>query len=404
MDVPVIRMEQGDLVLYSGVIRAGDLLEVYDVYRWQTEELENGYQRELWQDRAGRIADYLRRCTVPIIPPILASIREKVDFKAKDGQAGTLKFSSKKGTVWVIDGQTRIGGFDELQKRLNKIKDEELPELDEREDLEKLMEFPISVLFLDGPATLAKIKGKANAEVRDKINEKHIEKAFFLIVNSTAKRLKGSLLDRDAYGLVRAGFEGIPPIEDRGLWRVEATELAHGLTGKDMPLFKMVNIVGARGMGRPIQLSSFVDSLKPIANNEAFTKLSKDAQREFLRSFWQGLKDRVPKAFSEDKKERGKYLLLKTIGVRALNRVANDIFNYWREDDGKLKSLQVPLDSLTGSSAPWDRNASPLAAFGGEKGVREAHKFLLRELAKVQPAEATKALLNHGWASTPLST
>ena len=57
VDVTVIRMGQGDLVLYSGVMPAEDLLEVYSVYRWSSEELENGYQRDLWEDRARKIAD-----------------------------------------------------------------------------------------------------------------------------------------------------------------------------------------------------------------------------------------------------------------------------------------------------------------------------------------------------------
>jgi hypothetical protein len=400
IEVSAVRMEQGDLVLYSGVIRAGDLLKVYDVYRWSTEELEDGYQRELWNDRARRIADYLRKCTVPIIPPILASIRQKVDFKPLDGHGGILRLPTEKGTVWVIDGQTRVGAFDKLRERLEKIREGELGTNEEREELKRLLDFPISILFLDGPTSLERVKAKVKSEVRDQINVKHIEKAFFLIVNATAKRLKGSLLDRDAYGLVRAGFEGIPPIDDRGLWRVEATELTHRLTSKKMPLFNMVNIVGARGMGRPIQLSSFVDSLEPLLANETFTKLSKDDQLEFLRLFWQGLKDRVPKAFSEDKKERRKFFLLKTIGVRALNRVANDVFNYWCEGKVSKKLLDGVLDSL--AEVPWDRDSSPLAAFGGEKGVKEAHKVLLQALAKAGHSVAKKALMNHGWPIKPV--
>ena len=107
------------------------------------------------------------------------------------------------------------------------------------------------------------------------------------------------------------------------------------------------------------------------------------------------MKDRVPNAFSKDKKARGQYVLLKTIGVRALNRIANDLFNYWRDDRGNLRDLSTSWNTL--GALDWTKD-SQISAYGGQKGVKLAHKDLLQALAGAEPEYANKALLNHGWA------
>lgn len=102
---------------------------------------------------------------------------------------------------------------------------------------------------------------------------------------------------------------------------------------------------------------------------------------DYVKTYWSVLKEFYPRAFRQD--YRSEYLVLRSLSVYALNRLANDIFNWCREDGIKNPSkddIKKYLNPLRGFN--WSRRTSPIAAFGGQKGVDAAYKELLEELNK----------------------
>ncbi|MEM1515862.1 MAG: hypothetical protein QXH24_07465 [Candidatus Bathyarchaeia archaeon] len=107
-----------------------------------------------------------------------------------------------------------------------------------------------------------------------------------------------------------------------------------------------------------------------------------------------------PEAFSEDKRVRNKYLILKTIGVYPLNYLANDIFN-WCQKGSEVKvpsedEIRKYLELL--KDFDWGRNTSPLAGLGGMKGIKIAHAKLLKHLANQGCIEAQRAIESYNYA------
>lgn len=390
VSISATRFEQRGLVLYSGTISAGDLLSVYDIHRWKQDDLE-GYQRERYEERVAEIAKYIEKATVPIIPPLLVSLRRRVDFQPLNGNGiGHFDLPKEKNIAWVIDGQHRIGGFEVFQTQLGRILSGAIaPAPGEVGKLETLLEFPLAALFLDAEESLSKVRLAMSQEFRGGIQVMDLERAFFLIVNDTARPLRPSARDMNAYQLVYKGFT-LPFMEKRK-WRVEGVELVQLLNAPLSPLAGLINVFGTRGLGRPVQLASFVSALEPLIKNQHFQDLdTKGEKGYYLLDFWRGMRARIANAFSDDKGTRDQYLVLKTVGVYALCHTANDILTWATDkDQNPRKALARYLDPLR--TFDWNRRTSPLAALGGQQGVREAHKRLLAHLDSngVEEAGAT---------------
>ncbi len=72
---------------------------------------------------------------------------------------------------------------------------------------------------------------------------------------------------------------------------------------------------------------------------------------------------------------------MRAIGVYSLNWLANDVFNWCHAEGIKLpseKDIEIWLEPL--KAFDWTRK-SPIAAYGGMRGVQEAYKLLLAVLA-----------------------
>jgi len=117
IEIEAIKFEQKGMPMYSGRMKARDLLKTWHVERWMDDTLGlTGYQRELFEKRCRDIAKYLLQCEVAIIPPILASLREGFEFEPVKGNFGVLKIPGKPGAITIIDGQHRVGGFKPLEE------------------------------------------------------------------------------------------------------------------------------------------------------------------------------------------------------------------------------------------------------------------------------------------------
>ncbi len=383
--VDVIRLRQKEIPMYMGKMTAKDLLSLYDIDAFKEENLD-GYQRELYKTRANEIFTYLVQCPIAVMPGVFVSLRTNGhSFKEKDGDLGTLEIPYKKGAVWMIDGQHRLGGFEKAAKGEGEVVEIEAADA---ETLEGLLAYELPVVFVDTSEAVKLVKDSLENSSVD-IDSKDIESVIFTVVNKTAKSINASLKDALLYKIHEAGIPGIPFLKKEE-WRSTATRMAIALY-KDVksPLYLKINIAGTKGLKRPIRLNSFVSSLvRLVRDNQTFSRLTFEEKLTFVRGYWNALADVCHEGFQYDTE----YMLLKTIGVYSVDWLANDVFNWCDKNVTRptrevIRGLIEPLKTFK-----WSKADSPLAAFGGLKGVAAAHKLLLQHLADNGILQAAETL------------
>jgi DGQHR domain-containing protein len=370
--IKVIRLFQKDIEMYVGKMKSRDILQLSEIDKFKEEELK-GYQRELYEERTSDLVEYLAKCPVAVMPGLFVSLRE-ARFVPEGGDVGILEIPRKRGAIWIIDGQHRMGGFEKVQDRFVFARNPDIePDL-----FSTLMNYELPVVFIDSRKAAERIRSIYEGK-KPVIMPEDLERAIFFIVNKTQKGISPSLKDALLYRIKIGGIEGIPILRKES-WRIHAAFIGISLNQDgDSSLHGKINISGKRGMRRPIQLNSFVSSLRLLFTDENFSKLSDDERLEFVKAFWNVLGEMFSPAFEETKWKE--YMLLKAIGVYCLNQLAHDIFKicvehgYPYSDESTLKKLIAPLKSFD-----WRIKTSPLSALSGMKGVRKGHELLLNLL------------------------
>lgn len=386
VEVRVIKFVQKNIEMYMGKMKVSDILELYELDKFKEEELE-GYQREQYEERTSELVAYLSKCPLAIMPALLVSLR-KTEFESRDGDLGLLRIPRRKGSIWIIDGQHRIGGFGKIRDRFMFSKDVD-PAL-----FSNLMGYEFPVVFVDSLTASKKI-GRRVAYNNNGFSSEDIERTIFFIVNKTQKGISPSLKDALLYRIKMSGIEGLSIVEKEG-WRISGTQIGIALNTKESsPLKDKINISGKRDTGKPIQLNSFVTSLQYLFSDMDFAKLSNEDKALFLETYWAALKDLIPEAF--DKKTEKGHMTLKALGVTSLNWLARDIFQICHKDaydfkqTGDLKLLLTPVKSLD-----WSTKTSPLSGLGGMKGASRAHDMLVTTIfQKTLPKEERLTLQNY---------
>lgn len=367
IQVKVIKLTQKDIEMYVGKMKVNDILELFELDKFKEEELE-GYQREQYEERTSELVDYLTRCSLAVMPALLVSLR-KTEFESQDGDSGLLRIARKKGSIWIIDGQHRIGGFAKIREKFIFSKGID-PSL-----FSSLMDYEFPVVFVDSATATTRIRSKLG-NTDDGFSPEDIERTVFFIVNKTQKGISPSLKDALLFRIKKSGIQGLSIIEKES-WRIVGAEIGITLNREDdSPLKDKINVSGKRDTGKPIQLNSFVSSLQTLFSDKEFSKLSKDDKLRFLKAYWASLRDLFPQTFN--RKTEREYMLLKALGVYSLHRLAEDIFKMCLEqaldfrEPEVLKSILKPLKSFD-----WNTKTSSLSALGGMKGASRAHEILL---------------------------
>jgi len=236
-----------------------------------------------------------------------------------------------------------------------------------------LMNYEFPVVFIDSKAAALKICNEMPSQ--NDFTSEDIERTIFFIVNKTQKGINPSLKDALLYRIKKSGIQGLPIIRKES-WRIRAANIAIMLNKhKDSPLTEKINISGKRNMGKPIQLNSFVSSLRVLFRNDSFSKMSNDEELRFVKIYWTVLEGLLPETF--DNETYKKHMLLKALGLYSLNWLAKDVLDICLErgynlgDIETLKKLLRPLKSFD-----WNTQTSPLSSLGGMKGVDRAHDIL----------------------------
>jgi len=374
MRVKVIRLAQKEIDMYIGKMSSKDLLELCNIDRFREEELA-GYQREKYKERTSELTEYLVKCPVAMMPSVFVSLRE-AEFKPLNGDFGVLEIPRKRGSVWIIDGQHRIGGFEEIRSRFIFAQN---PIHVDPETFLELMNYELPVVFIDSNAAARKAVKLQGPECKSSITAEDLERVMFFIVNKTQKGISPSLKDALLYRINLGGIDGLPALKKES-WRIHAAFIGIMLSrDTHPPLADRINISGKRGQGKPIMLNSFVSSLLTLFRDKDFSGLSDKERLRFVKAYWNVLGKMFPEAF--DSKMSRDYMLLKAIGVYSLNWLAHDVFRNCVTDGldyGDVATLEKLLEPL--KLFDWRTQTSPLSKLGGMKGVREAYTLLLRTL------------------------
>ncbi|MDH7511239.1 MAG: DGQHR domain-containing protein [Methanolinea sp.] len=388
--IPVIRIKQKDITLYTGKIKAFELLLLGSIDKWDDEYLE-GFQRERLKEKTLEIKKFLDNCPIAIIPSIFANFREG-SFNVIDGDYGKLVLPIKPGIIRILDGQQRTGGFEEIFSDLRKIHTQYfLPDKYEIiKDYQNKLSFEIPIVFIDSTEIIKKIHSKYNGTIKLTIED--LEGTFFFIINKTQKPVNPSLTDELAYKTVKTGISGIPIIE-KEKWRTEIVPIINELNVQNSPLKGLFNLGGIYNKKRPIQLYSFVSSLKPLFSNVDFKIRSKEYKKEYLIKYWEVIKEMFPDCFDINRQKE--FLLLRVVSIYALHSLANDIYTWsliHKLEPNDISSIKKFIEPLKEFS--WDKQNSPLSLLGGGKGVRKAHEILLKFLSDKGIEDATLSLKN----------
>jgi len=377
VDIPVVKIHQKGNDIFLGKLKAYELLLLSYVEQWVEEDDSNpGYQRLLSKSRSREIKEYLKNCPIPLIPSLLGSYQNG-EYSGINSDIGTLRLPILPGTISLLDGQQRTGGFAALF-----LEFKESLQLGQFKNNKELEYYYRKLLTFEVPIVLINTK-----EIADRLMKKNpnlsnlmtidIDTAFFIIINKTQKGVNASLKDELAYRTITAGIEGIPVIE-KERWRTEVVPVANKLSEKGSPLDGLINQGGIPGLKKPVQLNGFVTSLKNLyVYNEYFKQLDKDEKILFLSNYWQTIRDKFPFAFEKD--TYNNYIVTKSIGVYSFNYLSSDVFDYCIKqnlDPLEKDNLLKIIDNL--GDMDWNIETSPMAYFAGKKGAKHAYELLYK--------------------------
>lgn len=371
VSINVIKLRQKNVPIYIGKLNVIQLLIMASSEQWDESSMD-GYQRQVFKEKAKEIRTYLEKCPIPLIPAILVSFRQG-QFISNDDTFGTLRLPLIPGLLSIIDGQQRTFGFEEIFRSFRE--DYYKNTSDNHKDLIieyiNLINYEVPIVFID-TQEIIKLFQKETSSI--KIEPLDIERAFFFVINKTQKSVNPSLKDQLAYRTLSIGINGIPAVE-KEKWRAEIVPIANELNRNTGPLHGLINLSGKTGLRKPIPLNAFVSSLRPLfVTNQEFKKLSFYKKQEYIEKYWNAIMD----VFSESFYSKKKTMLTKSIGVFALNYLSNDIFNKCvseKKDPFEKENLKNYINKL--KTFDWDVKTSPLAFLGGKKGVAKAHEILL---------------------------
>ena len=388
--ISALALRQGSYTLYIGKMKSTDILCTYDLKRWSTMQLD-GYQRGIREERKREIARYLKSCPLPVVPPILVSIRGDSKFTSEEGgDVGILEIPKRRGSIILIDGQHRVSGFEWHAEELMRTQAVRGRTESKEMDSAQILNYEVPVLFLDSESAAKVLHTNGERTFAGKnVRPEDVERVVFYTLNKTQRGIAPSLKDMLQLLIQRSGMRGLPAIEHEG-WRVDAAEIGYRMNEEASPFEGMINLSGVGNMG-PIQLTSFVTSMKPLFSVQSFRNLGSEAKYKFVKTYWGVLRRLFRKGFVD----HASHLILKSIGIYALNWLAADIY-LWCDvkgipltDEDILRFLR-PLKGFNWRAK--SPNCSPLKAFGGTVGVRQAYKMLLKRLAKAGISEAKRQL------------
>jgi DGQHR domain-containing protein len=351
MKIKVQPFKQEGTQLYSGVMRAEDLVRIgqVDVYRMEGGSHE-GYQRMPEPSRTRLVAQYLKNDSKPLLPTsVLLSYRGKLEL---DGEYLEIPDGEK---VYIVDGQHRVYG---IQRAIEEL------------GLERLRDYEVPVAIIENPKT------------EEEANQ-------FRVINETMKKVRTDLARRLlALKYSKAGTQGRREIRLAGrVWEASAAEIIEVLSrDKDGPWVGRIQPPNSKKVGsHVIRELSFSTSLKPIVSRRPYSEWQPGRVADRLKLFWSTVEELVPEAF--DKPEE--YVLQKTPGVFSMHVLAFAVFEELRVNgigDPSVDDFKNILEDLGEYvTAEYWKNDNPegAAMAGSMKGFNLIAEDMIEQLQRV---------------------
>lgn len=320
IEIPAVRHYQKGRTCYTGHMSAEDSarLTFADSYPEDADAGKLGYQRPPDEARAKSFGAYLRDDDAGFMTPLLLNARGGIEFtEASPGNSlGHLRVA-KGQAIAKIDGQHRGIGAEQF--------------LDEPD-------YPIPFMMFDDLDT-------------------KIEQELFIAINREQKKVSMSHVHF-------VGREGD-----------ELAELVIRLeSDPESPWYHKVNLIGARGTGRPTSLQSLRSGLEDLLDAGRIKALTIDERYEIAKAYWQVVSEVWPEAWENP---RG-HLLTKSIGMIALSQLGRDILPQCLNGRGSppehiIHRAQVAEILGRASHVDWSSNGDfeGIAGRGGAKVVKD---------------------------------
>lgn len=280
--VPAMEFRQRGVRMYVAIVPVSEL-DKFSVDVWDPQKAgrNKGYQRRPEERRVRHIADFIADDDAIMPVAGLVNIREKGKVKFSRG----LLAIPDGVQVWVVDMQHRLKG---------------LVLAEEEGKLSGGFNFPLVI-----------------TEGLDMLHEA----VQFYIINTSAKKMDIALTRRLLISnrMIRTIINEDP----NRAWEIKGVQIAIQLGSVETknPWYGQLKAPNADPRVRTVATEkSFVTSLKKLIQARPHTSAGRFATR--LASFWTAIRDTVPEAFKEPRKN----LIQKTLGMNALNYYIVPIF------------------------------------------------------------------------------
>lgn len=285
MKLKVIEFVQNGVKLYTGVAKVGNILPKLAYSIWDSKENPDGYQRNVTRSRALDFGSYVTTGNGISPDSIVINIRDKIHYKE-----GFLNIPDG-AKLWVVDGQHRLRGMQELVK----------------DGVKKILDFEIPIILIN-------------------FAEDYQEAKQFLVKNKTQKGIKPDLAERLIYRVsekegLRSLMIGLPAAVTRGAdWRPNAVKIVDKIRKMtDSPWFNNIILPNESRKGKLISQKSFTDSLEPILKDPVFEFTHTDTITKAISNYWNAMKDKD--IWSEAFKRPERYVVQKLAGTFAMHRL-----------------------------------------------------------------------------------
>jgi len=328
-------------------------LRVGKVYIWRQEDnKEAGYQRAPEAARTSKVARYLQSDSKPLMPSsVLLSYRGVLKAHKKDGLLTTVEIPDDV-TLWIVDGQHRVFGFERAIKELG---------------IDRLRDYKLPVVIVEF------------SSVEDEANQ-------FRVINETMKKVRTDLARRIlAIRATELGYAGRKELRVSGrLWEAAAVEILKSLSASDgSPWVGRIQAPNSRKQSsHVVRELSFTTSLKPILNEYPYRTWTTERISATLQAYWSAWQSLAPEAFAQPQD----YVIMKTPGVFSLHQLALHVMEVLRArgitnpTEKDFRSILQDLGEYASASYWSNENDQGAAMAGSMKGFTILADAMIEEL------------------------
>ncbi|MBX7112680.1 MAG: DGQHR domain-containing protein [Dehalococcoidia bacterium] len=264
-EIPVVRHFQKGRACYTGHMTAAEsaALTFADHHPPSPGQGRLGYQRPPDQKRGKAFGDYLKTNEAGFMTPLLLNARGGVEFRALPDRPNVGHILVRRDQrIAKIDGQHRGIGVEEHLGDPG---------------------YPVPFLMFDDL-------------------DPSLEQRLFIDINKEQKKVSMShvlaLGDDELADMVK---------------RLESDP--------ESPWYEKVNLIGARGLGRPVNMQSLRAGLEDLLRAGPVKQLSIEERYQVAKTFWHTVARTWPEAWGNPRK----HLLTKSIGMIAVSELGGDL-------------------------------------------------------------------------------